>query len=121
MVALETNTSNLEYAKINIERNNLCSMITLFPQGQKEHIFQEYFDTRMEDTVNCRYEFCICNPPFFDSLSETSTTRNPQKRPPPHNCPTGYKEELSCLGGEVKFVERIIDESLKYKHQIRYG
>uniref|UniRef100_A0A1I8PVK0 U6 snRNA m(6)A methyltransferase n=1 Tax=Stomoxys calcitrans TaxID=35570 RepID=A0A1I8PVK0_STOCA len=116
MVALETNPSNLVYAQKNIERNKLENKIVLFSQKQKDHIFQEYFEASDALTL---YDFCLCNPPFYDSLSEVSNTRNPQKRPPPRNCPTGYKDELSCYGGEVKFVEQIIDESLQYKDKIR--
>ncbi|XP_075168490.1 U6 small nuclear RNA (adenine-(43)-N(6))-methyltransferase [Haematobia irritans] len=115
MTALETNPSNLEYAQKNIDGNKLENQITLFHQKQKDHIFQEYFETMIDAKT---YDFCLCNPPFFDSLSEKSTTRN-HKRPPPRNCPTGYKDELSCYGGEVKFVETIIEESLRYQHKIR--
>ncbi|KAI9581639.1 hypothetical protein GQX74_009956 [Glossina fuscipes] len=46
-------------------------------------------------------------------------TRNPQKRPPPHNCPIGFTEALFCEGGGVKFVEKIITESLVYAKEIR--
>ncbi|XP_061399924.1 U6 small nuclear RNA (adenine-(43)-N(6))-methyltransferase [Musca vetustissima] len=123
MVALETNKSNLEYAASNIERNNLTEMVSLFAQKQSNQIFEEFFQTTHDkygESMDSPYDFCLCNPPFFDSQqTETCNTRNPKKRPPPHNCPTGYKEELSCLGGEVKFVEKIIDESIRYKTNIR--
>ncbi|XP_073811164.1 U6 small nuclear RNA (adenine-(43)-N(6))-methyltransferase [Musca autumnalis] len=123
MIALETSDSNLQYAIKNIERNHLKEMVSVFPQKQNDQIFQEFFSQLNEDKSEGDpdpYDFCLCNPPFFDSQkTEKANTRNPKKRPPPHNCPTGYKDELSCQGGEINFVGRIIDESVKYKNKIR--
>lgn len=120
MTALETNKSNLEYAAKNVERNNLCKIITISAQKQNDNIFEELFENAPGISIDGPYNFCLCNPPFYDSqLSTPCNTRNPGKRPPPHNCPTGFKEELSCLGGEVTFVEKIIEESVKYKSKIR--
>ncbi|XP_065369138.1 U6 small nuclear RNA (adenine-(43)-N(6))-methyltransferase [Calliphora vicina] len=120
MVALESNATNLQFAGQNIENNKLETLITLYPQQDKTQIFQEYFKHLETSSPGVIYDFCLCNPPFFDSQSEANNkTRKSGKRPPPHNCPTGYKEELSCQGGEVKFVQQIIEESLLFKEKIR--
>ncbi|KNC33385.1 hypothetical protein FF38_09904 [Lucilia cuprina] len=120
MLALEANATNLQYAAKNIENNKLSYLITLYPQKHTNQIFQEYFNEENCKSPQQTYDFCLCNPPFFDSQNENNhKSRKSNKRPPPHNCPTGYKEELSCQGGEVKFVEQIIEESLLFKHQIR--
>lgn len=122
MVALESNSTNFQYATNNVENNGLTSLITLHSQTDKTQIFKEYFES-IEDSgaTALKYDFCLCNPPFYDSRSDfNNKTRKSGKRPPPHNCPTGNKEELSCLGGEVKFVQQIIEESLLFKEKIRY-
>ena len=118
MLALESNEINLKYAQHNINENQLQTLVKLYAQTNKSQIFQEYFNTLQESAAKV-YDFCLCNPPFFDNQSETNKSRKSNKRPPPHNCPTGYKEELSCQGGEVKFVEKIIDESFVFKQNIR--
>ncbi|TMW54116.1 hypothetical protein DOY81_000792 [Sarcophaga bullata] len=118
MLALESNEINLKYAQNNINENQLQTLIKLYTQTNKNQIFQEYFNTLQESATEV-YDFCLCNPPFFDNQSESNKSRKSNKRPPPHNCPTGYKEELSCQGGEVKFVEKIIDESLAFKQNVR--
>lgn len=121
MVALESNVVNQEYALKNIKQNNLTNLITLHKQQDKTQIFQEYFNYLENQTLTSKYDFCLCNPPFFDSQNnDQHKSRKSGKRPPPHNCPTGYKEELSCEGGEVKFVTQIIEESLLIKDKIRY-
>lgn len=121
MVALESNVVNQEYALKNIKQNNLTYLITLHKQQDKTQIFQEYFNYLENQTLTSKYDFCLCNPPFFDSQNnDQHKSRKSGKRPPPHNCPTGYKEELSCEGGEVKFVTQIIEESLLIKDKIRY-
>ncbi|KAM7342868.1 U6 small nuclear RNA (adenine-(43)-N(6))-methyltransferase [Cochliomyia hominivorax] len=120
MMALESNTQNQEYALKNINLNNLTQLIKLFKQSDKNQIFQEYFLSPEYSVDPKIYDFCLCNPPFFDSeIVNDNKSRKSGKRPPPHNCPTGFKEELSCEGGEVKFVTKIIEESLNFQHKIR--
>lgn len=68
------------------------------------------------------YDFCMCNPPFFGSESETdsmSKARSPH-REPPKNAPSGSGSELVVQGGELEFVKRIIKDSKKLHSIIRY-
>lgn len=99
MVALESNAINLQYSLKNIEDNKLKHLITLYTQKDKTQIFQEYFNHLDANGQTIIYDFCLCNPPFFDSQSnDNNKTRKSGKRPPPHNCPTGFKEvRLSLL------------------------
>lgn len=127
MVALETNETNLSYAKDNIRRNKLESLISLYAQQDNRQIFSEYFNDYTMDAKEeaNRFDFCLCNPPFYDLSSsalsmEEQPTKRKKKRPPPNNCPTGFQEELSCDGGEVQFVQNIINESIQFQDRIRY-
>jgi 23S rRNA (adenine1618-N6)-methyltransferase len=54
----------------------------------------------------------MCNPPFFAHLGEACQN--------PRTVCTGTPNELVTAGGEVQFVERMIDESLVLRHTIRY-
>lgn len=67
------------------------------------------------------YDFCMCNPPFFKDKEEKSglTTSRSGHRPIPQTQNTGNESETITEGGELKFVERIICDSLKLKKQIK--
>ncbi|XP_030388117.1 U6 small nuclear RNA (adenine-(43)-N(6))-methyltransferase [Scaptodrosophila lebanonensis] len=119
MLALESKEINIEYAQKNIERNELQSLIEVYQQPDKTTIFKSYFES--PNATKEQFHFCICNPPFFDSNSPNpfaGKTRNPTRRPAPKTVRTGSAEELTCEGGEVEFVKRIIDESLLYKERV---
>lgn len=126
MVALEANEINLSYAKRNIVENNLESLIFLYPQEDSNQIFSKYFNSVLENNsepgTKDEFDFCLCNPPFYDLSSfpvEEMLVKRKRKRPPPSNCPTGFQAELYCEGGEVQFVQNIINESIEFKHKIR--
>ncbi|EDW73901.1 uncharacterized protein Dwil_GK19702 [Drosophila willistoni] len=118
MLALESKPQNIEYARENVKRNQLDGLIQVYAQPDKTDIFKTYFDTAIDEQDYC---FCLCNPPFFDSNSANpmgGASRNPERRPAPNNARTGSAEELSCAGGEVQFVQCIIEESEIYKERI---
>jgi len=119
MLALESKLQNIEYARENVKKNQLESLIEVYAQPDKMSIFKSYFE---KDQQELQYHFCLCNPPFFDSNLPNpfgGNTRNPERRPAPNNARTGSQEELTCAGGEVQFVQRIIDESLENKLRVR--
>ncbi|EDW47952.1 U6 small nuclear RNA (adenine-(43)-N(6))-methyltransferase [Drosophila sechellia] len=119
MLALESKPQNIEYAMKNVKKNHLESLIEVYAQPDNTNIFKSYFE---QDQRQLQYQFCLCNPPFFDSNLPNplgGNTRNPERRPAPNNARTGSQEELTCVGGEVQFVQRIIDESLENKERVR--
>lgn len=69
------------------------------------------------------FHFTMCNPPFFASeeeLEKTAKSRSSSHpRPPPHNARTGSPNEVVVEGGEVTFVLKMIDESLKIKDRVQ--
>lgn len=58
------------------------------------------------------FDFCMCNPPFFESMEEAGLN-------PKTSC-GGTPEEMICSGGEHAFVTQIIEDSTKLKHAFRY-
>lgn len=81
-------------------------------------------DTLLEGVLNADtvYNFCMCNPPFFSSEEELDPKKvaRTSSRPLPRNAHSGAPGELVCEGGELSFVNKIIQDSLKLKSQIRY-
>ena len=73
----------------------------------------------VEDNTN--YDFCMCNPPFYSDHLEAQgiTTSRSDDRPEPMSMSTASEVESISWGGEVKFVSRMIEESLVLKNRIR--
>ncbi|XP_024382131.1 uncharacterized protein [Physcomitrium patens] len=59
-----------------------------------------------------RFDFCMCNPPFFSSLEEAGVN--------PRTSCGGTEAEMVCPGGEEAFVARIIEDSAQLKHVIHW-
>lgn len=112
MTGLEVDQRSYECAQENVLKNGLNDQIKLILQNKDSGIF----DQILEDESNSG-DFCMCNPPFYN---ESTTPHNRTgNRPLPKNSKTGSKIELSCEGGEVAFIKRIISGSLKFKSRIK--
>lgn len=59
-----------------------------------------------------QFDFCICNPPFFESMEEAGLN-------PKTSC-GGTPEEMVCSGGERAFITRIIEDSVALKQTFRW-
>lgn len=82
--------------------------------------------TFLRDVVNNEetFDFCICNPPFFDhaasQTSDGSSKKNRVKRRRmAEKCVSGSPHEISSPGGEEEFVGNIIRDSLKLRDRIK--
>ncbi|XP_062217999.1 uncharacterized protein LOC133918248 [Phragmites australis] len=58
------------------------------------------------------FDFCMCNPPFFDSIEEAGLN--------PRTSCGGTTEEMVCPGGELAFITRIIEDSVSLKNSFRW-
>ncbi|KAL3020029.1 hypothetical protein AAZX31_05G122800 [Glycine max] len=58
------------------------------------------------------FDFCMCNPPFFESLEEAGLN-------PKTSC-GGTSREMVCPGGERAFITRIIEDSTQLTEQFRW-
>ncbi|XP_077246559.1 methyltransferase isoform X2 [Tasmannia lanceolata] len=59
-----------------------------------------------------KFDFCMCNPPFFESIAEAGLN-------PKTSC-GGTFEEMVCPGGEQAFITQIIEDSVKLKQSFRW-
>ncbi|CAN1276448.1 RNA N6-adenosine-methyltransferase mettl16 [Linum perenne] len=59
-----------------------------------------------------KFDFCMCNPPFFESIEEAGLN--------PKTACGGTPEEMVCHGGEQAFVTRMIDDSVVLKDSFRW-
>ncbi|XP_021753107.1 methyltransferase-like protein 16 [Chenopodium quinoa] len=59
-----------------------------------------------------KFDFCMCNPPFFESMEEAGLN-------PKTSC-GGTPKEMVCPGGEGAFISRIIEDSVALKQSFRW-
>ncbi|PWA84606.1 hypothetical protein CTI12_AA005530 [Artemisia annua] len=58
------------------------------------------------------FDFCMCNPPFFESMEESGLN--------PNTSCGGTPAEMVCPGGEQAFISRMIQDSAQLKQCFRW-
>ncbi|CDH57335.1 duf890 domain-containing protein [Lichtheimia corymbifera JMRC:FSU:9682] len=101
----EIDEASFNYAKENVEWNQLQDRISLRLNGNPSRIFM------LEDTR--KYAFCMCNPPFYESKEEVDEGLENKELEPSSIC-TGSTNEMITPGGELQFIGQIIKESLEW-------
>lgn len=118
MYGLESNTDSAEHACRNVANNNLDTFVTVLQQPKESVIFEGLCSLGSFTSA----DFCMCNPPFFNSQDQqviTSQNNRTGHRPQPKNHFTGASDELMAPGGECQFVQHIINESCGLRQRIR--
>ncbi|XP_001660022.2 methyltransferase-like protein 16 homolog [Aedes aegypti] len=113
MVGLELLEDSVMAARKNVEGNSLQEYIDVVQQESEDGSILKDFMGEKE-----RFDFCMCNPPFFDDHDGAVHENRTSQRKEPPNASTGSDKELRIEGGELRFLERIIDESLELKERI---
>ncbi|KAG2458891.1 RNA N6-adenosine-methyltransferase mettl16 isoform X2 [Polypterus senegalus] len=115
-LATEVDNICFNYAKKNVEQNNLSDLIKVVKVPQKTLLMDA-----LKEESGIVYDFCMCNPPFFANQMEAKgvNSRN-ARRPPPSSVNTGGVTEIMAEGGELEFVKRIIHDSLQLKKRLRW-
>ena len=66
-----------------------------------------------------RLDFVMCNPPFYSSPEDMASAYGSKAMPPSAVC-TGSTNEMICSGGDIGFVGRILDESLRLRGRVQW-
>ena len=125
----------LEWAKKNVENNpHLTELIeirnanaaslsaeseAIVRESIRENVLEPAEDVAMQKPPvlvgvvkeSESFDFCVCNPPFFESIEEAGLN-------PKTSC-GGTAEEMVCPGGELAFVTHIIEDSVSLKNSFR--
>ncbi|KYN21317.1 Putative methyltransferase METT10D [Trachymyrmex cornetzi] len=107
VIGTEVDKGSVEHAQKCIKKNKLQDLIEM----NSNRIFK---DVVQDNRV---YDFSMCNPPFFEN--EDDSFKKVEKVLPPRNAPTGNDSELKTEGGEVCFVTKMIEESVKVGDRIK--
>lgn len=108
----DIDAESLTYAKQNVERNNLQHRIQILPRLATDPLLPL-------DAVDTTIDFVMTNPPFYESEADMVASAKSKSRPPFTAC-TGSLTEMVTPGGEVAFVQRILDESLQARDKVRW-
>ncbi|XP_022665153.1 U6 small nuclear RNA (adenine-(43)-N(6))-methyltransferase-like isoform X2 [Varroa destructor] len=113
--AVEANLDAFNFAKDNIERNQLKDFISLIKTSEGKIHFDEFLQE------NDTFDILLCNPPFYkDSWeSDAFSKADVQGRPLPKSDCDGTEDEKITTGGEFQFVMSIFEQSLLHKEHIR--
>jgi 23S rRNA A1618 N6-methylase RlmF len=82
----------------------------VLPSGQEEE--GDLSKKSTPENFSKEFDFCMCNPPFFESLE--------QKIENPHTQCNATQGELVTEGGEVAFVIKMAEESLLLRDRITW-
>ncbi|KAG5212908.1 hypothetical protein JEQ12_008694 [Ovis aries] len=98
-LATEVNDTCFNYAKKNVEQNNLCDPIKVVEVPQKTLLMGT-----LKGGSQIIYDFCTCNPPFFaNQLGAKGVNSQNPRRPPPSSVNTGGITEIIAEGGELEW------------------
>ncbi|KAI8631903.1 hypothetical protein F5Y19DRAFT_379575 [Xylariaceae sp. FL1651] len=112
-IATDVDFKSLSYARLNARLNNLESRIRIVGRDASASLIP--LDELNVSTI----DFVMVNPPFYASDAELLKLAAQKSRPPYSAC-TGAPVEMVCEGGEIGFVQRMINESLVLRERVQW-
>ena len=126
-VGVDIDQTALENAQKILNTNTLSESVSLRLQSDRNNIFKGIIK---EDDY---FDFTMCNPPFHASLehAKAGSQRKLNNLAKKANQPLtksknpklnfgGQAAELYCDGGEIKFIKKMIEESVEFKNHCRW-
>lgn len=115
MCATDVDKKSFESAARNIALNNLMTRTKLLQTNELNSIIP------IAGLGVDHLDFTICNPPFFTSPSDmTSSLKGEGKSWKPNAVCTGAEVEMVCPGGDLGFVTTILNESLVLREKVQW-
>ncbi|KAK1934979.1 U6 small nuclear RNA (adenine-(43)-N(6))-methyltransferase [Phytophthora citrophthora] len=105
-IATEIDAESFECAKENVARNQLEKLISV----KRTHTDKLLLEPLQDEPPASKFQFVMCNPPFFDNMSEADTN-------PDSSC-MGSVNEMVYPGGEVTFIGNMIRESEQLQDRV---
>ncbi|CAJ2502095.1 Uu.00g049480.m01.CDS01 [Anthostomella pinea] len=112
-IATDIDAESLAYARKNVAFNHYQSRIRVVDRVVTDPLVP------LDALGIERIDFVMTNPPFYTSDSELQDLAKQKARPPNSAC-SGAPVEMVCEGGEVGFVQRIMDESMVLGERVRW-
>ncbi|KAJ1974221.1 hypothetical protein H4R34_004796 [Dimargaris verticillata] len=107
-LATDTHLPSVDVARVNVARNGLSDRIAVTHSHDPN--VKLPLDMTTASANRPRFDFCMCNPPYYRDEIEMADLQNAKPNLPPTTLP-GQPHELMTQGGEQQFVTGLIDES----------
>ncbi|KAI9830598.1 MAG: hypothetical protein M1826_004624 [Phylliscum demangeonii] len=104
---------NVQCAQENVSLNKLNARIKVVQTTAQDALIP------IERYGLSRIDFCMCNPPFYDSVEEMVSSAQRKQRAPFSAC-TGAEVEMVTAGGEVGFVKQMVAESQTLRDRVQW-
>ncbi|KAF2816896.1 uncharacterized protein BDZ99DRAFT_430569 [Mytilinidion resinicola] len=115
MCATDIDEQSLSFAKYNIQNNDLDSRALVTHTKPSDPLIS------LPILGVEGLEFTICNPPFFSTDQEfADSLAGKGKDSKPYSSSTGTPAEMVYPGGDLAFVSRIFEESLKLREKVQW-
>ncbi|RMX97625.1 hypothetical protein D0868_10545 [Hortaea werneckii] len=113
IAGIDIDAHSLMHARVNVESNHLADRIRLVQTDPNDPLIPL-------QQMQCEtLDFVMTNPPFYDSMQDMQSSYTNKHAPPSAIC-TGSENEMICPGGDVGFVTRILDESLRLRDRVQW-
>lgn len=111
-IATDVEDEIIKYAQKNLEMNpEMGDRIQIIKNPDSACIFPKNLINLLDTSTS---KFILCNPPFYTDLSELESSRAFKRHKPTLGRWEMSQEELgSELGGEVGFIKKMIQESIR--------
>lgn len=108
-----------QVAQNNVWRNKLDDRIQVkLVASENDPLFLNFVDKAQTSTI--QFDFCLCNPPFYSSSDDIQQRKQTKVQPSSITFDYTESESINLKGGEMAFIERIIDESFQVPYQFRW-
>ncbi|KAF9292747.1 Methyltransferase-like protein 16 [Linnemannia elongata] len=114
MVATDIDNRSISFAESNVKRNHLDNVIEIIKNSSTDTFPAILFKDREQ-----RYDFCMCNPPFYKDEQDIQDSLEGKEGQPSAIC-KGTTNEMITTGGEAQFVKQMVDESIIHGQRIRW-
>ncbi|OAQ31368.1 S-adenosyl-L-methionine dependent methyltransferase [Linnemannia elongata AG-77] len=114
MVATDIDDRSISFAESNVKRNHLDNVIKIIKNSSTDTFPAILFKDREQ-----RYDFCMCNPPFYKDEQDIQDSLEGKEGQPSAIC-KGTTNEMITTGGEAQFVKQMVDESIIHGQRIRW-
>ncbi|KAF8705838.1 hypothetical protein RHS03_04877, partial [Rhizoctonia solani] len=121
-IAADIDSRSLAAAQVNIEQNSdVKGRIYLYPTTPDAPVLSPLLPENLSriGIVDAGITFSMCNPPFYSDIEEVNRSAE-SKEYDPHAVCTGALVEMITPGGEVAFVQRMIDESMGLRETCKW-
>ncbi|EMD37225.1 hypothetical protein CERSUDRAFT_95480 [Gelatoporia subvermispora B] len=125
--ATDIDSKSFQFARSNIATNGLDDRIRVVQSDPTGAILAPLMENNLELQVSeeigdeaVRYDFTMCNPPFYSSREDIAQSAETKEYGPNAQICTGAEVEMITAGGEMTFVCQMVRESSKSRCRCRW-